>query len=249
MVLHIVMPFFAWGLGHLIFHGDSFTITGFVLAVVIPTGVTSFIWATIHKGNLSFALAIILFDTLLSPLIVPASLSFFVGETVAMDTWGLIKNLFLMIVFPSVLGMLLNHLTTGKANLVLAEKLSPFSKIGVVFIVCINGGILAPYLNKLDVKVLLIISTVFVISCTGYLISLGISLLLKWERDVVVSMTFCSGMRNISAGSVLAITFFPAAVALPVVLGMLFQQVLASVFGQMLYKYYLKKYKYTALKE
>ncbi len=112
-------------------------------------------------------------------------------------------------------------------------------------IVCINGGILAPYLNKLDLKLFLIICTVFVIASTGYLISWCISLFLKWERDVVVTMTFCGGMRNISAGAVLAVTFFPAPVALPVVLGMLFQQVLASVYGQMLYKYYLnKKYKY-----
>ncbi len=76
----------------------------------------------------SFALAIILFDTLLSPLIVPESLSFFVGKAVAIDTGELMKNLFFMIVFPSILGMLLNHLTKGKVNTVLAEKLSPFSK-------------------------------------------------------------------------------------------------------------------------
>lgn len=244
LVLHIVMPFLAWGLGNLIFHGDSLTITGFILAVVIPTGVTSFLWATIYQGNLSFALAIILFDTLLSPFIVPASLSFFAGETVAMDVWELMKSLFFMIVFPSLLGMIINHATKGKANVVLADKLSPFTKIGVVMIVCINGGILAPYLTKLDGHLLLIIAAVFIISSTGYLISWFIGLFLKWERDVVVTMTFCSGMRNISAGSVLAVSFFPAQVALPVVLGMLFQQVLASVYGQLLYKYYVNKSKY-----
>ncbi len=52
LVLHIVMPFLAWGVGHLVFHGDSLTITGFILAVVIPTGITSFIWVTIHHGNI-----------------------------------------------------------------------------------------------------------------------------------------------------------------------------------------------------
>ena len=49
-------------------------------------------------------------------------------------------------------------------------------------------------------------------------------------------------MRNISAGAVLATTYFPAAVAVPVVLGMLFQQMLASFFGYSLDKYYHRRF-------
>jgi bile acid:Na+ symporter, BASS family len=45
-----------------------------------------------------------------------------------------------------------------------------------------------------------------------------------------------SGMRNISAGAVIAITYFPAPVAIPVIVGMLFQQVLASLVGSVLDK-------------
>jgi predicted Na+-dependent transporter len=48
-------------------------------------------------------------------------------------------------------------------------------------------------------------------------------------------------MRNISAGAVIAITYFPAAVAVPVVVGMLFQQILASLNGYFLNRYYNKK--------
>ncbi|WP_141434242.1 bile acid:sodium symporter family protein [Bacillus sp. 03113] len=245
LVLHLLMPLWAWGIGHLVFTDDPLTTTGFILAMVVPTGITSFIWVTIHKGNIAFALSVILIDTLLSPFIVPTSLSLFVGEKVSIDSWDLMKNLILMIVLPSVLGMLLNQLTKGKIKSTLGEKLSPFSKIGIVIIVIINGGLLSPYLNKFDLKVLLIIMTVFIISSMGYLLSWVISGLFHYERDVVVSMTFCGGMRNISAGSVLAVTFFPPAVALPVVLGMLFQQILASFYGQMLHKYYYsKKYKH-----
>lgn len=52
------------------------------------------------------------------------------------------------------------------------------------------------------------------------------SLNLKF-RDIKV---FNAGMRNIAVGVVLATTYFPSKVAMPVVFGMLFQQVLASVF-------------------
>ena len=73
--LHIVMPLWAWGIGHIAFSGDTFTITGLILGMVIPTGITSFIWVSIHKGNTALTLAIILIDSLLSPFIVPFSLS------------------------------------------------------------------------------------------------------------------------------------------------------------------------------
>ena len=45
----------------------------------------------------------------------------------------------------------------------------------------------------------------------------------------MMSMVFSVGMRNISFGSVLAVTYFPALVAVPVTLGMLYQQPLAAL--------------------
>ncbi|WP_185147917.1 hypothetical protein [Peribacillus simplex] len=46
-------------------------------------------------------------------------------------------------------------------------------------------------------------------------------------------------MRNISTRSVLATTYFlPAAVAVPALLGMLFQQMLASFFGFIMEKHF-----------
>ncbi|WP_179123792.1 hypothetical protein [Paraliobacillus ryukyuensis] len=42
------------------------------------------------------------------------------------------------------------------------------------------------------------------------------------DRNTMVVLTFTDGMRNISAGVVIAVRCFPAPVAVPVVLGMLF---------------------------
>jgi len=44
-------------------------------------------------------------------------------------------------------------------------------------------------------------------------------------------MTFNCGMKNLSAGAVLAIAYFPPPVALPAIIGMIFQQLLASIFA------------------
>lgn len=233
-ILHILMPFWAWGLGHLVFNDDAYTITGLILGMVIPTGITSFIWVSIYRGNIALTLSIILIDTLLSPFIVPYSLSLFVGQKVEMDILNIMYGLFGMIVIPSLVGMLLNHLTKGKAKETLAPRLAPFSKIGLGLVVMLNGAVVAPYLREIDLKLVSIALMVFFLSFTGYLFSFLIGRLLKRDRDTVVAITFSGGMRNISAGAVLAVTYFPAAVAVPVVVAMLFQQVLASFFGYFL---------------
>ena len=44
------------------------------------------------------------------------------------------------------------------------------------------------------------------------------------------------GMRNISAGAVIAVAYFPAAIVLPVIVGMLFQQALASIYAAFIEK-------------
>jgi bile acid:Na+ symporter, BASS family len=237
-LLHIVMPIWAWGIGHLAFNGDAYTVTGIIMAMVIPTGVTSFIWVSIYKGNIPMTLSIILIDTLLSPLIVPFTLSLFVGQKVDMDVVGMMKGLIGMIVVPSLIGMYLNRATNGKVKDTLGIHLAPISKICLGFVVMLNGAVVAPHLRHVSLKLIGIILVVFFIAMSGYLLSFFVGKLMKKDRELIITLTFTGGMRNISAGAVLAVSYFPAAVAVPVVVGMLFQQILASISGNLLERYF-----------
>ena len=240
IILHILMPAIAFSVGHIVFSGDMFTITGLILAMVIPTGITSFIWASVYRGNLGLALSVILLDTFLSPFITPFSVSLLAGQEVAIDTWGMMEGLFGMVVIPSLLGMALNELTKGRIKKTVGTKLAPFSKIGLGAVVMINASVVAPHLSNINLKLILIAAVSFTLSASGYIISLLIGKFLKWKREDVVTLTFTGGMRNISAGAVLAVAYFEPAVAVPVVIGMLFQQVLASFFGYVLSRTYNK---------
>jgi predicted Na+-dependent transporter len=241
VLLHLLMPLWAWGVGHIAFQGDILTITGIVLSMVIPTGVTSVIWVSIYKGNIPLTLSIILIDTILSPVIVPYCLSFLIGEKIEMDFLGIMQGLVGMIVLPSLLGMLLNQYLKRNITKKLSMRLAPFSKISLGIVVMLNGAIVAPYLKDVNLKLISITVMVFFIAATGYLFSFLIGKLIRSDRDSVVSMTFSGGMRNISAGAVIAVTYFSPAVAVPVVVGMLFQQVLASLAGYLLARYYNRK--------
>ncbi len=240
MILHVLMPLYAWSAGHLIFAGDSMTITGLTLAMVIPTGVSSLIWAAMYKGNVGLTLSIILIDTLLSPLIVPVSLSLFVGTQVHMDMVAIMKGLFGMVVLPSILGMLVRQYAKPSVTKTMSQTLAPFSKLGLFVVVSINSSVVAPYLRELDAAFFSKAATVFFIAMSGYAFAWLIGKVMKCTQGEIVAIVYTGGMRNISAGAVLAISFFPPAVAVPVVIGMLFQQVLAALFGFLLNRFELK---------
>lgn len=238
LILHIAMPLLGWAAGSLAFPGDDLTQTGFVLLFVIPTGVVSLVWVTIYGGNIALTLALILLDTLLSPFIVPLSLSLIVGAKVHLDVMAMMNGLLWMVVVPSVVGMILNHLTKGQIKKVWGPRLAPFTKIGLFIVVAINSSVVAPHLKEMNAKLIVIIAVAFVCATIGYLAGWLVSRGMKWDQDVTVALTFNSGMRNLSAGAVLAINFFPPPVVLPVIAGMLFQQLLAAMYGHNLNKRY-----------
>lgn len=241
LILHVGMPLLALGLGHTVYNNEPLTITGLILAAAIPTGITSFVWVTIYRGNIVLTLSIILMDTVLSPFVVPYTLSALVGTKVQMDTFAMMKGLFFMIVVPSLVGMLLNQWTKGRVKEQWSGRLGPFSKICMGIVVAINSSVIAPYLRDFNAKLLGLAGFVLALASLGYILGWIVAKLMKWEQDVVVALTFNSGMRNISAGAVLAVAYFPPPVAIPVVLGMLFQQSLASLFGFLLNRRYALK--------
>ncbi|SER36586.1 Predicted Na+-dependent transporter [Gracilibacillus ureilyticus] len=236
VLLHLVMPLWAWMIGAITFQGDMLTITGFVLAMIIPTGITSFIWVSMNNGNVALTLSIILIDTILSPFIVPFALSLFVGQAVELEVWGMMKGLLIMIVIPSLLGMILHEVTKGKAHEKWSPRLAPFSKLTLALVIMINSAAVGPYLQSVNLKLVQIAVCMFFIAGTGYFLAWFMAKSMKRDQSDVISLTFSGGMRNISAGAVIAVQYFPGPVAVPVVTGMLFQQILASLYSKFLQK-------------
>ena len=234
--LHVMMPLWAYFLSTLIFD-DQLLMLGFVLSVAVPTGVTSFIWVSISHGNKALCLSIILIDTLLAPLVLPAIVHVVVGQAIDIDTSSLILDLLWMIVLPSVLGMILNEYTNGRIEKTLGNRLAPFSKISLYFIVFINSSIIAPYVRDLSWELAGIIAVVFFIAISGYTLWLLLGHYIWRDPSIVSTLVFTGGMRNIAIGIVIASTYFPPKVAMPVVFGMLFQQIIASQFSRIVEKY------------
>ncbi len=229
--LHVLMPLWAFFLSTVIFDDHLLTV-GFVISVAVPTGITSVIWISICKGNLPLGLSVILIDTLLSPFIMPLLLYVVSGEKIQLDVSELILDLIVMIVLPTILGILVNELSKGEIPKKIGKKLAPFSKIALLSIIMINSSAIAPFIKDLNLHLVGVILLVFAISVSGYSFALLIGRFIIKNHQQTTALVFTGGMRNIAIGVILATTYFPSKVAMPVVFGMLFQQVLASLFSK-----------------
>ncbi len=230
-ILHVITPLIAFVIGLVLFPNDLYTIIGIVLAFTLPAGIVSLMWVSIYDGNSALSLSIIIFSTLLSPLIVPITLSLLVGERVVLDTFAIMGGIIWMVIIPSLLGISANKLTPKFGN-ALKNRLAPFAKISLMLVIILNSSVTSPYFKELNSKLFMISAVIVFISFSGYVIGLLSGKILKFKKEVQITLMFNSGIRNIGVGAAIAITYFPPSVVLPVVITILFQQVLASLFSR-----------------
>lgn len=233
LLIHGVMPLIAWLVGLLFYPHSELTRLGFLIGASIPIGVTSVIWTSITRGDVPQALVAVTADTLLTPFLLPVFIFLVAGQTVYIHYGQMLVELLLMVTIPSFLGMAVNALTH--------ERLAGFtrtaggftSKLALFGVILINASAVAPEIDW-DSALVKMLLTILIISVSGYYLGYAGSYALKERRrDTVATMVYNVGMRNISFGSVLAVAYFPPAVAIPVTLAMLYQQPLAAVVSHL----------------
>lgn len=233
-VTMLAMPVGAYLLANLLFGGDANLVTGATLEYCVPVGVVSFMWCDMYEGDLSLALATILISTVISPFTIPFTLQALLGATVEVDVVGMMTNMVVMIALPAIAGMLVNNLTYGWAQRELSPALAPASKLVLIVIICANSSQMSDYMRNLTPQLVGVALFILVYATFGFLVGLGVARLRGLSQPKFVTSCFCTGLRNISAGAVLAAQFFPGEVVFPVMMGTLFQQVLAGVFGSVM---------------
>ena len=102
LLLHLVIPGVACGVGNLVFPDNTNLVTGMVLEFAVPTAVVSMMWVTIYGGNSALTLALIVIDTVLAPFLIPLTLRLFVGSRVTIDMTHMIRRLIFMVAVPAL---------------------------------------------------------------------------------------------------------------------------------------------------
>jgi len=231
---HVLMPLCAMFTASCFFGGSPDTVAGFVLLFSGPAAVSSFMWVTIFMGDKALCLTLILLDTLLAPLMVPGTLSLLMGTKVIMDISGIALSLILMVVIPTIIGVTLNETSRGRIPALVCPYLNPVSKICLMLVIAANTSPVAKIIRFDDPTVWKIAALCIGLSVCGFLLLKFTAIAIKCNREKSVPLFFSGGLRNISAVTTIAVTFFPEAAALPALLGIVFQQTLAAIMSKLL---------------
>ena len=230
---HVIMPLAALSSSSLFFT-NSDIITGFVLLFAGPTAVSGFIWITIFKGDKALGLTLILLDTLLAPIVVPATLSIFIGEKVAMDMSGIAISLLFMVVVPTIIGVALNESSKGKIPAAICPVLDPFSKICLILVIAANSSAIANIIKFNDPLIWGVAALCMFLTTTGFLLAKLHSVIGKFDKDKSNTLVIAGGLRNNSAVMTIAVTFFPEEAVLPTLLSLILQQTIAAIMGKLI---------------
>ena len=231
----VVLPLVAYGLGLLLFAGSPEIVTGILLEYCVPVGVITFMWVGMFGGNTPLALGTILVSTLVAPFTIPLTLQLLMGTVIHVDAAGMMLSMVEMVGAPAVAGMLVNQLTHGWGSRALSPAIAPAVKLFVIVIIISNSTGMSDYVLHPTPQLLAVAAFVLVFSSAGYLWGLGLALALRRSHPDVVTLSFACGIRNISAGAVIAGQYFPGTpVIFPCMVGTLLQQILAGANGSLL---------------
>ena len=203
-LLHVVMPLTALGLGTLFFPDAPLFTTGLVLEYAVPTAVASLMWVNIARGSTALCLSSVMLDTLLSPVVIPLTMKLLVGSVVELDTWGMVRDLLVMVAIPAVAAMTCYQVTGGAAAVTLKPRLAPFAKLAMLRIIIANATGCAPFLRHLTPTLVRVMLVVFCLCLLGFVLGYWAGRLLRWDFPTIETVAINSGMRNLSAGAVLA---------------------------------------------
>lgn len=232
MYVHVLSPLIAFLVGTALFGADSDLVVGIVLEYCVPVATSSIMWVAMHRGNLAIALATLLVSVFASPFAAPLTLHLLFGMVVEVNAPGMVLDMLYMVVVPSVVGIVVNEATRGLGTRTLSASLMPLARLMLVVIIATNSSAISDFVFHLTPQLAGVLVFVGLFASFNFLIGAALAYVFRQRRERAVAMLFQSGMRNISAGAVLAMQYFPPASLFAVMAGVLFQQVLAALFGK-----------------
>ena len=257
-MVHVAMPLLVFGVATLVFGAGSPTVAGVVLEYSVPIGASAIMWVGMFGGDLALGLATLLASTVLSPFSIPLTLKLLVGTTVEIDALSMMGNMAYMVAIPALVATVLNEASRGWCQRVAAPATTPVSRLLLPVIVATNATGISEPLHHLTPRLvgIMLLMLAFAVGsfCVGMLVARRLSRRtgdavdkgcsvdkadpvdkpFSVDKPTFVSLSFCCGIRNVTAGAVLATQYFGPEVLFPAIIATPFQQVLAAAFGRIM---------------
>jgi len=222
----LLMPILALTLATMLQLSNQLT-AGMVLVGSCAGGTASNVISYLAKGDVALSISMTMTSTLAGVIATPLLCSFYLSETVAVDTLGMLLSISQIVLVPVVLGSLINHY----AHSAVLRFESWLPSISIVIILLIIAIIVA--LNSqqlLEVGLLTLIAVILhnLLGLTGgFCISRLFGFNLRQSHTIAIEV----GMQNSGLGAALALQFFSGAAALPAALFSVWHNITGSILA------------------
>ena len=222
----LLMPLAAFALADLLRLSPQLT-AGLVLVGCCSGGTASNVIAWLARGDVALSISMTLTSSLIGVIATPLLVSFYLSQTVEVDTLGLLYSILQMVLLPVLLGGTCNHFVPGlirRIEFILPSLAIAAILLIIAIVVALNAGRL-PQIGLLA-AVAVVLHNLLGLS-GGYWCSRLLGLDRKQSRTIAIEV----GMQNSGLGVALALQFFSATAALPGALFSVWHNITGSILA------------------
>lgn len=228
----LLMPLLALTLSAMLELSNQLTI-GMVLVGSCAGGTASNVMCYLAKGDVALSISMTVCSTLIGIVATPLLCSFYLSESVTVDTWGLFLSILQIVCLPVLLGTTVNAFFRPFVNKI-EPVLALLSMLVILLIIAIIVALNAGSLLEVGLLTLIAVMLHNLLGLTGgYYCSRLLGFDLRQSQTIAIEV----GMQNSGLGVALALQFFSATAALP---GAIFS-VWHNISGSLLATYWARK--------
>ncbi|MBD2328674.1 bile acid:sodium symporter [Alkalinema sp. FACHB-956] len=207
-----VIPFMAFGIGQLFFHGQPLVLLGLLLASLLPTSGMTISWTGFAKGNLSAAVKMTVVGLILGSLATPFYAKWLMGAAIEIPLMDIFRQIIIIVFLPMILGIatrliLIRIVRMDKYQKNLKEKFPSFSTIGVLGIVFVAMALKAKSIVSNPGILLSFLIPLAILYVANFLISTVVGKMF-FQRGDAIALVYGTVMRNLSIALAIAMTAF-----------------------------------------
>lgn len=227
----LLMPLLAITLASMLQLSSQLT-AGMVLVGSCAGGTASNVISYLAKADLALSVSMTVTSTILGVVVTPLLCTFYLSQTIEVDTLGMFTSILQMVLLPVAAGTLVNHF----AHQSIARIEAALPTLSIVLILLIIAIVVA--LNSERILEVGLITLIAVVLhnlgglAGGFYVSRLLGLDLKQSHTIAIEV----GMQNSGLGVALALQFYSATAALPGAVFSVWHNIsgslLASVWGR-----------------
>ncbi|MGE3803900.1 MAG: bile acid:sodium symporter family protein [Gemmataceae bacterium] len=210
-VQYTTMPLLAYTFAH-VFVQDEALRAGIIIVGCVPGAMASNVLTLLARGNVSYSISLTTLATMLSPLVVPATLYLTLSKDTPTDPAGEFQTLMLTVVVPVLAGY------WGCRLLMPLERFmhhwgAAIAHLSILWVIAVVVGLTRQYIVRPAPEVLV---ALLFINALGYLAGYSAGMAIRMPEAMRRALTIEIGMQNAGLGTFLALKLVPdPTVAIP----------------------------------